>query len=289
MTDFTVSIPKGRAMAIWFITGVSSGFGRALGEVLLEGGHTVVGTVRSEKDKASFEKLAPGRAVAVLMDVTDENAVRQGIADVESKVGPIAVLVNNAGYGFEGAIEEAPLDEVRRQFEVNVFGPIAVMKAVLPFMRKRRAGHIVNITSMGGLTAFPGVGIYNGSKYALEGISESLAKEVKHLGIKVTIVEPGSFRTDWAGRSLAHAPEHIADYAESVGVFRASLVERNGRQAGDPRKAALAIIKAVEANEPPLHLLLGHDALNFVGAKLGALQTEIMKWAPVSAGTNFDS
>lgn len=159
-----------------------------------------------------------------MMDGTDENAVRRGIAEVESKTGPIAVLVNNAGYGFEGAIEEAPLDEVRRQFEVNVFGPVAVMKAALPFMRKRRAGHIVNITSMGGLAAFPGVGIYNGSKYALEGISE-----------------------------------------------------------------ALAIIKAVEAEEPPLHLLLGHDALNFVGAKLGALQVEIMKWAPVSAGTNFDS
>ena len=276
-------------MSIWFITGVSSGFGRALSEVLLEGGHTVAGTVRNEKDKASFEKLTPGRAVAVLMDVTDENAVKQGIAAVESKVGPIAVLVNNAGYGFEGAIEEAPLDEVRRQFEVNVFGPIAVIKAVLPFMRKRRAGHIVNITSMGGLTAFPGVGIYNGSKYALEGISESLAKEVKHLGIKVTIVEPGSFRTDWAGRSMAHAPEQIADYEETVGAFRASLVQRNGRQAGDPRKAALAILKAVEADEPPLHLLLGHDALNFVGAKLGALQSEIMKWAPVSAGTNFES
>lgn len=254
-----------------------------------ENDHTVAGSVRNEKDKAAFEKLSPGRAVAVMMDVTDENAVRRGIAEVESKTGPIAVLVNNASYGFEGAIEEAPLDEVRRQFEVNVFGPVAVMKAALPFMRKRRAGHIVNITSMGGLAAFPGVGIYNGSKYALEGISEALAKEVKHLGIKVTIVEPGSFRTHWAGRSMAHAPEQIADYAESAGAFRTSLVQRNGRQAGDPRKAALAIIKAVEAEEPPLHLLLGHDALNFVGAKLGALQAEIMKWAPVSAGTNFDS
>src|SRR3569623_3375051 len=164
---------------MWFFTGVSIVFGRALSEVLLEGGHTVAGTVRNEKDKASFEKLAPGRAVAVLMDVTDENAVKQGIAAIEGKVGPIAVLVNNAGYGFEGAIEEAPLDEVRRLFEVNVFGPISVMKAVLPFMRKRRAGHIVNIPSMGGLTTFPGVGNYHSNKFALEGISVSLAKEVK--------------------------------------------------------------------------------------------------------------
>jgi short-subunit dehydrogenase len=164
-----------------------------------------------------------------------------------------------------------------------------VTKAVLPFMRKRRAGHIVNITSMGGLATFPGVGIYNGSKFALEGISEALAKEVKPLGIKVTIVEPGSFRTDWAGRSMAHTANQIADYEETVGAFRQSLVQRNGKQAGDPHKAALAIIKAVESDEPPLHLLLGHDALNFVGAKLGALQAEILKWAPVSASTNFDA
>jgi len=276
-------------MSIWFITGVSSGFGRALAETLLKDGKTVVGTVRTGDATTAFEALAPGKAHAVLMDVTDETAVRGGIADAEKNVGPIDVLVNNAGYGFEGAIEEATLEEVRRQFEVNVFGPVSVIKAALPFMRKRRAGHIVNITSMGGLATFPGVGIYNGSKFALEGISEALAKEVKHLGIKVTIVEPGSFRTDWAGRSMAHTESQIADYAESAGAFRQSLAQRNGRQPGDPRKAARAIIKAVESDEPPLHLLLGHDALNFVGAKLGALQAEIMKWAPVSTSTNFDS
>jgi len=276
-------------MSIWFITGVSSGFGRALAEALLKNGKTVVGSVRNADAKAAFEKLVPGKAHAVLMDVTDEAAVRQGIAHTEQNVGPIDVLVNNAGYGFEGAIEEATLEEVRRQFEVNVFGPVSVIKAVLPFMRKRRKGHIVNISSQGGLTTFPGVGIYNGSKFALEGISEALAKEVKHLGIKVTIVEPGAFRTDWAGRSMAHTNNPIPDYDESAGAFRKLLEQRNGRQPGDPSKAALAIIKAVESEDPPLHLLLGHDALNFVGAKLGALQTEIMKWAPVSASTNFDS
>lgn len=274
-------------MSIWFITGVSSGFGRSLAEVLLERGHKVAGTVRTVDARAAFEKLAPGRASGILMDVTNETAVKRGVAEVEAKVGPIDVLVNNAGYGFEGAIEEATLAQIRAQFDVNVFGAVAVIQAVLPFMRKRHSGHIVNITSMGGLTASPGIGIYNASKYALEGISEALAKEVQHLGIKVTIVEPGSFRTDWAGRSLAHADQPIADYEESVGAFRKSLVERNGHQAGDPRKAAEAIIMAVEAEEPPLHLLLGHDALAGVGAKLGALQAEILKWAPVSAGTNF--
>lgn len=274
-------------MSIWFITGVSSGFGRALAEALLKKGNKVAGTVRNAEAKAAFEKLKPGHAYGVLMDVTDEGAVKRGVAEIEDKFGPIGVVINNAGYGLEGAIEEVTLAQVRQQFEVNVFGAVAVIQAVLPFMRKRRAGHIVNITSMGGLTTFPGVGIYHGSKFALEGISEALEKEVKHLGIKVTIVEPGSFRTDWAGRSMAHAETPIADYEESAGVFRKSLEQRNGKQKGDPQKAAEAIILAVESPEPPLHLLLGHDALNFVGAKLGALQAEILKWAPVSASTNF--
>lgn len=274
-------------MSIWFITGVSSGFGRALAETLLKRGDKVAGTVRNAEAKAAFEKLKPGYAYGVLMDVTDEGAVKRGVAEIEDKFGPIDVAVNNAGYGLEGAIEEVTLAQVRQQFEVNVFGVVAVIQAVLPFMRKRRAGHIVNIASMGGLATFPGVGIYNGSKFALEGISEALAKEVKHLGIKVTIIEPGSFRTDWAGRSMAHTQTPIADYEQSAGAYRKSIVERNGRQKGDPHKAAEAIILAVESPEPPLHLLLGHDALNFVGAKLGALQAEILKWAPVSASTNF--
>jgi NAD(P)-dependent dehydrogenase (short-subunit alcohol dehydrogenase family) len=213
--------------------------------------------------------------------------VRRGVEEAEKKTGGIDVLVNNAGYGLEGAIEEVTLDQVRSQFEVNVFGAVAMMQAVLPAMRKRRAGSIVNVTSMGGLTAFPGVGIYNGSKFALEGISEALAKEVKPLGIKVIIVAPGSFRTDWAGRSMVHVDGAIADYESTAGAFRKSLAQRNGRQPGDPRKGAEAIIAAVESADPPLHLLLGPDALRFVGEKLGALQTEILRWAPVSAATNF--
>lgn len=275
-------------MANWFITGVSSGFGRALSEVLLAKGETVAGTVRTDAAKAEFEKLSPGKAIPIRLDVTDAASVNHGVEEAITKTGSIDVLVNNAGYGLEGAVEEVTLDQIRSQFEVNVFGAVAVIQAVLPHMRERRAGHIINITSMGGLTAFPGVGIYNGSKYALEGISEALAKEVKPLGIKVTIVEPGSFRTDWAGRSMIHVEKIIPDYEATAGAFRQSLAQRNGRQAGDPKKAAEAIIAAVNAPEPPLHLLLGPDALRFVGEKLGALQTEILRWASVSAATNFN-
>ena len=271
-------------MANWLITGVSSGFGRALAEAVLAKGNTVAGTVRNEAAKSEFEKLTPGKTVGILLDVIDQASVHRGV--VEKKTGGIDVLVNNAGYGLEGAVEEVT-EQIRSQFEVNVFGAVSVIQAALPYMRKRRAGHIVNITSMGGLTAFPGVGIYNGSKFALEGISEALAKEVKPLGIKVIIVAPGSFRTDWASRSMVHVDGQIDDYKATAGAFRKSLAQRNGRQPGDPKKAAEAIIAAVHAADPPLHLLLGPDTLRFVGEKLGSLQAEILKRAPVSAATNF--
>lgn len=269
----------------WLITGVSTGFGRALSELILEKGGKVAGTVRKEADKAAFEKLAPGRAFAILLDVTDEAAVHRGVKEAEEKLGGIEVLVNNAGYGFEGALEEATLADFRRQFDVNVFGAIAMMQATLPYLRSRHAGHILNISSMGGLMTFPGISAYHGSKFALEGISESLAKEVKHLGIKVTLIEPGGFRTDWAGRSLQHVERTIADY-EPVSA-RQRLAQRNGTQPGDPRKAAEAMLHITQVEDPPVHLLLGSDALQFVGEKLGALQTEIMKWAPVSASTDY--
>jgi NAD(P)-dependent dehydrogenase (short-subunit alcohol dehydrogenase family) len=275
-------------MANWFITGVSSGFGRALAEAVLAKGHNVIGTVRQDVANAPFEALSPGKATAVVLDVTDEADVHTVVDETVQRHGRLDVVVNNAGYGLEGAVEEVSLDQVRDQFEVNVFGPVAVMQAVLPHMRKQRSGHIINVTSMGGLTAFPGVGIYNGSKFALDGISEALAKEVKPLGIKVTIVAPVSFRPDWAGRSMVHVEKPIGDYEAPAGAFRKSLAERNGRQGGDPRKAAEAIIAVTEANEPPLRLVLGPDALRFVGDKLGALQTEMLKWAAVSAATNFD-
>jgi NAD(P)-dependent dehydrogenase (short-subunit alcohol dehydrogenase family) len=271
----------------WLITGVSSGFGRALSELILEKGGKVAGTVRKDADKVAFEKLAPGRAFGILLDVTDEAAVHRAVKEAEEKLDGIEVLVNNAGYGFEGALEEATLDDFRQQFDVNVFGAIAMMQATLPYLRSRRAGHILNISSMGGLMAFAGISAYHGSKFALEGISESLAKEVKHLGIKVTIVEPGGFRTDWAGRSMRHVERQIEDYEASAGWQRKRLAARNGNQPGDPRKAAEAMLLVTQSEEPPLHLLLGSDALQMVGEKLGALQAELMKWAKVSASTDY--
>src|SRR5690625_1204086 len=180
------------------ITGVSSGFGRALAREALTDGHRVVGTVRSEQARQDFEKLDPKNAVGRVLDVTEFDAIDGMVADIEATVGPIDVLVNNAGYGHEGIMEESPLDDMRRQFDVNVFGVVAMTRAVLPGMRTRRRGHILNITSMGGFITMPGIAYYCGSKFALEGISEVLGKEVKPFGIHVTAVAPGSFRTDWA-------------------------------------------------------------------------------------------
>jgi NAD(P)-dependent dehydrogenase (short-subunit alcohol dehydrogenase family) len=190
----------------FFITGVSTGLGRALAEAALEDGHAVVGTVRKQADAERFAALAPGRAIPRQLDVTDDDAVFATVDDVETEVGPIDVLVANAGYGHEGTVEESPMDELRRQFDVNVFGAIATVKAAVPYMRERRAGHIITITSMAGWITFPGLAYYHASKFALEGFSEALGKEVRPLGIHVTAVAPGSFRTDWAGRSMVRTP-----------------------------------------------------------------------------------
>ncbi|MGO4724091.1 MULTISPECIES: oxidoreductase [unclassified Inquilinus] len=272
----------------FFITGVSSGFGRALATEALAAGHRVAGTLRNEAARAEFDALSPGRSVGVLLDVTDTAAIAPAVEKVEAAIGPIDVLVNNAGYGHEGTVEESPLDDLRRQFDVNVFGAVAVIQAVLPFMRTRRSGHIVNITSMGGIITFPGIAFYHGSKFALEGISESLGKEVKGFGIAVTAVEPGGFRTDWAGRSMVRAAHTITDYDEVFGTQRAARQARNGKQSGDPAKAARAILQLVEAKDPPAHLLLGPDAVKLVGEKLTALQAELKAWEQVSLSTDFD-
>jgi NAD(P)-dependent dehydrogenase (short-subunit alcohol dehydrogenase family) len=201
-----------RTPKTFFITGVSSGLGRAMAEGALAAGHTVAGTVRKESDIAGFEALAPGRAYARILDVTDDEAVTAVVADVEKNISAIDVLISNAGYGQEGVLEESSLAELREQFAVNVFGGVAVIKAVLPHMRERRRGHIFVVTSMGGLVTFPGTSFYHGSKYAMEGIAEALGKEVVAFGIHVTAVEPGSFRTDWAGRSMVRSERSIADY-----------------------------------------------------------------------------
>lgn len=269
----------------FLITGVSSGFGRALAKAVLSDGHTAAGTVRNESDKQKFEALGKG-AHAVILDVTNSEAIAPAVADVENRIGAIDVLVNNAGYGHEGILEESTIDDLRRQFEVNVFGAVAMIQAVLPFMRKRRAGHILNITSMGGIITMPGLSYYHGSKFALEGISESLGKEVKDLGIKVTAVEPGGFRTDWAGRSMVRAERSIGDYDPVIEPIRKRRMEMSGRQVGDPKKAAQAMLKLAMSADPPAHLLLGSDAMRLVEEKIKLLQAEFEAWKSISLSTD---
>ncbi|MCI2243590.1 oxidoreductase [Xanthomonas sp. PPL568] len=267
------------------ITGVSSGFGRALAQAALAAGHRVVGTVRSAQARQEFEALGAG-AVARVLDVTDVDAIPGMVAELEAAVGPLDVLVNNAGYGHEGILEESPLEALRRQLEVNVVGAVAMMQAVLPSMRQRRRGHIVNITSMGGFITMPGIAYYCGSKFALEGISEALGQEVAALGIHVTAVAPGSFRTDWAGRSMVRTPRSIADYDALFDPIRDARQAKSGRQLGDPAKAAQAMLALIDAPAPPAHLLLGSDALALVRDKLDRLKTDIAAWEAVSRSTD---
>ncbi|GKQ50726.1 oxidoreductase [Bradyrhizobium sp. Ce-3] len=269
----------------FLITGVSSGFGRALAEAALHDGHTVAGTVRNATDQQTFEALGKG-VHAVILDVTNTAAIAPAVADIERRIGAIDVLVNNAGYGHEGILEESSIDDLRRQFEVNVFGAVAMIQAVLPFMRKRRAGHILNITSMGGIITMAGLSYYHGSKFALEGISESLGKEVKDLGIKVTAVEPGGFRTDWAGRSMVRAERSIADYDAVIDPIRKRRMELSGWQVGDPKKAAQAMLQLALSADPPAHLLLGSDAVRLVEDKMKLLQAEFDAWKSVSLSTD---
>jgi NAD(P)-dependent dehydrogenase (short-subunit alcohol dehydrogenase family) len=271
---------------ILLITGVSSGFGRALAQEALAAGHRVIGTVRSEQARRDFEALAPAKATGRVLDVTDFNTIDGVIAELEANIGPVDVLVNNAGYGHEGVLEESPLDEMRKQFDVNVFGAVAMIKAVLPYMRKRRRGRILNITSMGGFITLPGIAYYCGSKFALEGISEALGKEVKPFGIHVTAVAPGSFRTDWAGRSMVRSPRSIADYDALFDPIRKAREEKSGKQLGDPVKAARAMLTVIDSDTPPAHLLLGSDALELVRDKLSALGEEFNAWESVTRSTD---
>jgi NAD(P)-dependent dehydrogenase (short-subunit alcohol dehydrogenase family) len=280
------SSSKGIRMAkIFLITGVSSGFGRALAEAALSDGHIVAGTVRNDADKRKFEALGAS-AHALILDVTNTEAIAPAVAGVENRIGAIDVLVNNAGYGHEGILEESFIDDLRRQFEVNVFGAVAMIQAVLPFMRGRRAGHILNITSMGGIITLPGLSYYHGSKFALEGISESLGKEVKDLGINVTAVEPGGFRTDWAGRSMVRAGRSIGDYDPIIEPIRKRRMELSGWQIGDPKKAARAMLKVALSVNPPAHLLLGSDAVRLVEEKIKSLQADFEAWKSVSLSTD---
>jgi NAD(P)-dependent dehydrogenase (short-subunit alcohol dehydrogenase family) len=273
---------------IILISGVSSGFGRAFAEAALRDGYTVIGTVRNEKARKEFEAIEPKRAKPLILDVTDFAAINPSISRIEQEIGPIDVLVNNAGYGHEGILEESSLEEMRRQFEVNVFGAVALTKAVLPTMRQRRSGHIINITSMGGYITMPGIAYYCGSKFALEGISETLAKEVKGFGIHVTAVAPGSFRTDWAGRSMVRSERSIPDYDSVFDPIRKAREEKSGHQAGDPIKAAEVLLKLLATENPPVHLLLGSDALRLVREKIDSLASELTAWEDMTRSTDFN-
>ena len=272
----------------FLITGVSQGLGRAFAEAALAAGHTVVGTVRNAEARDGFERLAPGRAKAVILDVTDFAAIEEIVARIEREVGGIDVLVNNAGYGHEGILEESLLDALRRQFDVNVFGAVAMIKAVLPGMRTRRRGHIINISSMAGLAALPGIAYYAGSKFALEGISEALAKEVRDFGIHVTALAPGSFRTEWAGGSMVRSGRSIPDYDGLFDPVRRAREQKSGRQSGDPAKAAKVLLDLIGAENPPVHLVLGADALRLVRERTKALLAQFDAWEDVSRSTDFD-
>jgi NAD(P)-dependent dehydrogenase (short-subunit alcohol dehydrogenase family) len=269
------------------ITGVSSGLGQAFAAGAVAAGHRVIGTVRRAADGAAFAALAPGRAHPLVLDVTDYAAIPAVVARAEDEAGPIDVLVNNAGYGHEGVLEESSIDDLERQFAANVFGPVAMIKAVLPGMRERRRGHIVNVTSMGGFITMPGISFYCGSKFALEGISEALGKEVASFGIAVTALAPGQFRTDWAGRSMDRTPRSVADYDAVMDPIRAGRQAKSGNQPGDPAKAAQALLALVEADAPPVRLFLGEDALGLVDQKLGGMKAELAAWDALSRSTSF--
>jgi NAD(P)-dependent dehydrogenase (short-subunit alcohol dehydrogenase family) len=271
----------------FLITGVSSGLGRAFAVAALEAGHRVVGTVRQARDAEAFAALAKDRAHPLVLDVTDFATIPAAVSQAESLAGPIDVLVNNAGYGHEGVLEESSIDDLQRQFAANVFGPVAMMQAVLPGMRERRSGHIINVTSMGGFITMPGISFYCGSKFALEGISEALGKEVAGFGIRVTTLAPGQFRTDWAGRSMDRTPRSIADYDAVMDPIRAARQAKSGHQPGDPAKAAQALLALVASPNPPVRLFLGADALELVGQKLEAMQAELAAWDALSRSTGF--
>ena len=259
------------------ITGVSSGLGRAVAEACLARGHRLVGTVRDEGARQAFERLAPGRAIGRLLDVTDTAAIAPLVDALEAEHGAIDVLVNNAGYGHRGVLEEVSLDDFRRQFEVNVFAPVALIQAVLPRMRERGRGHIVNMTSMGATVTFPGLGAYHGSKFALQGLGDALAQEVAPFGIRVTAVQPGVYRSDWGGRSLSASERRFAEYEW---VF--DSVRTAGLVWGDPAELGRVVAEVIDAEDPPLHLLVGPTALRMVRATLAAQRAEIDRWEALS-------
>jgi len=272
---------------VWFITGTSTGFGRLLAEEALKKGNCVVATARKVEQIADLQQRYPGHALALPLDVTKQDQVDAALATTLKQFGRVDVLVNNAGYGVAGAIEEVSEAELAPMYETNVFGLLRVTRAFLPQFRKQRSGHILNLSSIGGLTAGPGWGLYQGTKFAVEGLSEALAQEVAPLGVRVTIIEPGPFRTDFLGRSGVEAVKKIDDYDATAGNARRYMADQHGKQPGDPLKAVQAMIQVVESPNPPLRLLLGAGALKRVRAKIDTWQKELAAWEPITVGADF--
>lgn len=271
----------------WFITGASTGFGRLLAEELLKRGERVAATARDRAKVADLEEKFPGQARAFALDVTRPAQIETVAREAIEAFGHIDVLVNNAGYGVNGAIEEVSEDEFEPMFQTNLYGLIRTTRAFLPHFRQRRSGHIFNLSSIGGLIAMPGWGFYNTTKFAVEGFSEALAAEMKPLGVHVTLIEPGAFRTDFLGRSGKLAQRELPDYDKTAGRARVYLRTQAGKQPGDPQKAVEAIIAVADAPEPPLRLLLGKAALSRLRDKLAAWQKEIAAWESVTTGADF--
>ncbi|MDX1929631.1 MAG: oxidoreductase [Pirellulaceae bacterium] len=270
---------------VWFITGCSTGFGRQIAKHVLELGYRVVITARNMEDVRDLAEL--GDALVLKLDVTDKTQAEAAVKAAEEHFGNIDVLVNNAGIGYFAAVEESDEAEVRKMFDINAFGLCRMIHVVLPGMRKHRKGFIVNLSSIGGLRSFPALGYYNATKFAVEGVSEALWQEVEPLGIKVMLVEPSGFRTDWAGRSANETKHSIVDYAETAGRNIAHLRSISGQQSGDPVRAAEAIVNAVESANPPHRLLLGNDSYDGAIAKLDELRAEFNAWEAVSRGADF--
>ena len=270
---------------VWFITGCSTGFGRDLARHVLARGYRAVVTARKPDDLQEFS--GSSQALVLKLDVTDNAQIDAAVKAAHDRFGRIDVLVNNAGIGYFGAVEESEEDQVRRMFDVNVFGLGRMTQAVLPGMRQRRSGSIVNIASLAGISPFPGLGYYCATKFAVEGLSGSLALEVEPLGIKVIVVEPSGFRTDWAGRSANESPLIIDDYAASSGAKREQLRAYSGKQPGDPVRAVKAIVDAVSSPNPPRHLLLGNAAFDVSTARLESLLKELRAGEAVARAADF--
>jgi NAD(P)-dependent dehydrogenase (short-subunit alcohol dehydrogenase family) len=272
---------------VWFITGCSTGFGRELARLVIGRGWRAAVTARDRAKVADLAEGAEDRVLALSLDVTETDQIAASLRAAQDSFGRIDVLVNNAGYGYQSSIEEGEEQKIRAQFDANVFGLFALTRALLPVMRAQRSGHILNITSVAGFVGFPASGYYAATKHAVEGFSDSLAAEVAPLGIRVTCIEPGPFRTDWAGRSLIQTPNAIADYAETAGARLKATSEKSGTQAGDPVRAGEAMIRVTEMENPPRHLVLGAWGYDAVTTRLKQRLAEIEAWRETSLGADY--